>query len=300
MKNLHFISGLPRSGSTLLCQILNMNPKFLATATSPVLDMLQSMQHVFSHNGSYKAVDRLEHYDNFADAQAAYLKTWYGVPNKTVFDKNRGWPMHLMRLDEILDNEDSKIIWTYRDPIQVISSMEKQHRKYSLIQHNEQATAQGAGMATLDGRIAAWTAEAGIVTFPMRALHEAVHTGYKDRIKIIDYKTLCSDTQKTMDDIHEFLELEPYSYNKNKWADLKQVTVEHDHLYNYKYPHQITQGEIKYSETEIKDMEGYTEIIKKRYEWMIKYCSDQINQNANQRVSREQRRKQKATMKKAS
>jgi len=295
MKNLHFISGLPRSGSTLLCQILNINESFKATATSPVLDMLISMQAVFSHNGAYKATDRLAHYDNFADAQAAYLNTWYGEQAETVFDKNRGWPMHIMKLDEIMDNEDSKIIWTYRDPIEVIGSMEKQHRKYSLIQHNEEQ--QGAGMSSFDGRIAGWTGENGIVTFPMRALHEAVHTGYKDRIKIVDYKQLCQNPQSTMDEIHEFLDIKKYNYGKNKWADLKQVTNEHDHLYNYKYPHQIVEGEIKYSVNELPDLEHYAEIIKKRYEWMIGYCQKEVTKNANSRVSRAQRAKKKAQMK---
>lgn len=32
----HFISGLPRSGSTLLAAILRQNPRFLAATTSPV------------------------------------------------------------------------------------------------------------------------------------------------------------------------------------------------------------------------------------------------------------------------
>ena len=39
-KNVHFISGMPRSGSTLLCNILNQNPRFHATGTSGVLDLL--------------------------------------------------------------------------------------------------------------------------------------------------------------------------------------------------------------------------------------------------------------------
>jgi len=35
-KTFHFISGLPRSGSTLLSAILRQNPRFYAGMTSPV------------------------------------------------------------------------------------------------------------------------------------------------------------------------------------------------------------------------------------------------------------------------
>ena len=40
MKQLHFISGLPRSGSTLLAGILRQNPQFHAAMSSPVAPMM--------------------------------------------------------------------------------------------------------------------------------------------------------------------------------------------------------------------------------------------------------------------
>ena len=38
-RKFHFISGLPRSGSTLLAAILNQNPRFRAGMTSPLADI---------------------------------------------------------------------------------------------------------------------------------------------------------------------------------------------------------------------------------------------------------------------
>ena len=40
MRRIHFIGGLPRSGSTLLTNILLQNPKFQTTATSSLLEFL--------------------------------------------------------------------------------------------------------------------------------------------------------------------------------------------------------------------------------------------------------------------
>jgi sulfotransferase len=42
MQQLHFISGLPRSGSTLLAGILRQNPQFHAAISSPVTPMMNS------------------------------------------------------------------------------------------------------------------------------------------------------------------------------------------------------------------------------------------------------------------
>ena len=40
MKNFNIITGMPRSGSTLLCNILSQNPAFHAGATSPLPEMV--------------------------------------------------------------------------------------------------------------------------------------------------------------------------------------------------------------------------------------------------------------------
>jgi len=285
MKQLHLISGMPRSGSTLLCQILSMHKDHYATPTSPMLDMLISQQAVFSHNGGFKAVDRLEFYNDFAEAQKSFLETYY-KQQKIVFDKNRGWPMHLMKLDEIMANEDTKIIWTYRDPLEIIASMESQHRKFPLIQYTEEQQSPG-GLSSLDARIGHFVSDNSIMVLPARALHEAVHTGYSDRIKIIDYKSLCKFPQETLDEIHEFLGLEPHKYDAKDWKDLKQVTHEHDHLYNYKYPHQIQEGEIKYVKHDTKYLEGnYAKLVDERFKWLKEHCEKEVTKVSNPRSPR--------------
>ena len=43
LPNIHFISGLPRSGSTLLASILNQNPRFVAGMTGPTGALFNAM-----------------------------------------------------------------------------------------------------------------------------------------------------------------------------------------------------------------------------------------------------------------
>ena len=68
MKKLNLIAGMPRSGSTLLCNLLNMNPEFHATATSPVIDVLGNMRSTFSHNTTFKTNDRLKQYKSMQNS----------------------------------------------------------------------------------------------------------------------------------------------------------------------------------------------------------------------------------------
>jgi hypothetical protein len=45
---IHFISGLPRSGSTLLAAILRQNPRFHAAMTSPVGSLYTALEAAMS------------------------------------------------------------------------------------------------------------------------------------------------------------------------------------------------------------------------------------------------------------
>jgi sulfotransferase len=43
MSRFHFLSGLPRSGSTLLAAILNQNPRFQAGMSGPLAGMFSTL-----------------------------------------------------------------------------------------------------------------------------------------------------------------------------------------------------------------------------------------------------------------
>lgn len=272
MKDFHMIAGLPRSGSTLLCQLLNMNPDFKATQTSPIIEMLTSQQSVFSHSGSFKAVDRLDYYGNFVKAQNAFIDAYY-EGDKIIFDKNRSWTAHFMKMDEILGHKNSKVIWTYRAIEQCITSMERQHRKYPIIQFSEEAQ-NNLSMNSLESRINAWTSDGGIISRPILNLHDAVELGYGDRIHIVHYDRLCADTQNTLNEIHDFLGFEYYNYNSKNFKNLKQSTVEHDNLYNYKYPHQIKEGKIAHSASKSLVPKRLKEAIANKYKWLTDYINN--------------------------
>ena len=55
-KTIHLISGLPRSGSTLLANLLAQNPRFQATASSGILDVLFNVRNIWDTLGEFRAM----------------------------------------------------------------------------------------------------------------------------------------------------------------------------------------------------------------------------------------------------
>ncbi|MEG3929437.1 MULTISPECIES: sulfotransferase [unclassified Microcoleus] len=64
----HFISGLPRSGSTLLAALLRQNPRFHSAMTSPVGGLAERMLSAMSKDNQFSTFisrEKLERANNF-------------------------------------------------------------------------------------------------------------------------------------------------------------------------------------------------------------------------------------------
>lgn len=265
MKKLNLIAGMPRSGSTLLCNLLNMNPRFHATATSPVIDVLHNIRSTYSHNVTFKTQDRPTQFENMRKGLEGFVNGFYHDKD-VVFDKSRGWANHLPLLDKILANTDTKIIWTYRNPIEVVSSIEKHHQKTILLENADEGS--GADFSTLGARVDNFINDGGIVARPVWLLNDAYEMGYGDRILIVSYWDLTNKPQTTLDKIHDFIGEERYEYSKNDFKDLTQTTEEFDGLYNYKFPHTIKEGGVKYVKHDVNLPDHIIEKINHRFSWI--------------------------------
>src|ERR1700745_3586372 len=87
-RKFHFISGLPRSGSTLLAAILNQNPRFRAGMTSPLADIMGVVMAEASSKNDFS-------FDVSDDQRVALLRglveNFYGgqADASVVFDTSR-------------------------------------------------------------------------------------------------------------------------------------------------------------------------------------------------------------------
>jgi sulfotransferase len=87
---IHFISGLPRSGSTLLAAILRQNPRFHAGMSSPVSSLFMALQGAMSRrNEAAVFIDEAQKRELLKGIFDSYYHAV--LPQKLVFDTNRAW-----------------------------------------------------------------------------------------------------------------------------------------------------------------------------------------------------------------
>jgi len=185
----------------------------------------------------------------------------YFYDKNVVFDKCRGWSNHLQLIDAIFGHSDTKIIWTYRNPVEIINSIERQYQKTILLENSDEAADAGA-FVTLDRRIGTYMNDNGLVSYPVEILRDAIEMGYGHRIHFVSYYDLCNHTQQVMDGIHDFIGEERFTYDTD---NVKQTSFEFDGFYNYKFRHDIKEGKISYSETKMVLPQKYIDIVNQRY-----------------------------------
>ena len=125
MRKIHYISGLPRSGSTLLTNILIQNPKFATTATSSLLEFVLQVRDNWNKLEGHKVYE--DGQDKWA-VISSILQNYHKTDKEIIFDKNRGWSTHIEFIEKAT-NKSAKIIACVRNLEDICSSFEKLFRK---------------------------------------------------------------------------------------------------------------------------------------------------------------------------
>jgi sulfotransferase len=167
---LHFVSGLPRSGSTLLAALLRQNPRFSAGMSSPVYNLFRAMlAETSARNEAAVFIDN--------DIRRRLLVGVFDAiyhqvePDTVIFDTNRGWTIKLPALVELFP--DAKVICCVRNVPWVFNSLK------SLIRRNAFELSgifnYDAG-GTVYSRVEGLASANGMVGFALNALREAVYS----------------------------------------------------------------------------------------------------------------------------
>jgi sulfotransferase len=200
MRNgIHFISGLPRAGSTLLAALLRQNPRFSAGMTSPVGGLFNAMLRDTSqrNEGAVFIDDGLRQRLLRAVFEAYYADIH---PHQVVFDTNRLWATKLPALTDLFPA--AKMICCVRNPAWVMDSVE------SLIRSNRYELSGIFSFepgGTVYSRVEGLGSPAGMVGFAYNALREAVYGGYGDRLLLVRYESLTTNPLGTLAAIYNFI-----------------------------------------------------------------------------------------------
>ena len=217
-KEIYFINGMPRSGSTLLCNILSQNPDFHATPTSGLSDIVYDIHEIWQKNPSIKASETPEKkLTVIRDLIYSYHRDH---DRPVVFNKSRGWAP-LVELLEMSLQRNVKILTTTRNLPSILASFEKLYRKElkmvdSPMQRNRE-------MSIISNRVNIWAN--GVVGTTFNTIQDAFMRGYKDRFHLIDYDKLTTDPRGEMVKVYSFLEK---SYFDHDFSNIVQYTFEKD------------------------------------------------------------------------
>lgn len=204
---LHFISGLPRSGSTLLAAILRQNPRFTAGMSSPLAQIVMQVQRCTSRGQEGAVLISEEQRKRILHG---VFKSYYGPVREgmIIFDTNRAWCAKLPLIAAL--HPKSKIICTVRDVPWVLNSVEKLIRKNPLELSGIFGFQPGG---TVFSRVNGLASTDGMVGYAMNALREAYASEFADRLIILDYEALAREPGAAIKYIYEFLGEELFDHD---------------------------------------------------------------------------------------
>lgn len=234
-KKIVYVTGLPRSGSTLLCQLLNEHPEIGSSGhSSPLAPTLEGIRKNLSGNDFFLSqldVDFDNCYNQLGKGLKGFVDGWFAdYEEDVVVDKNRGW----LRMAELANflNPDFTMLVCVRDLAQIFGSVEAQHQKTRLLEFpdNLDAYSPHARADRLFGK-------QGIVGGPLRHIENIQDLQDKEiqsKIFYVSFEQLVNNPRGSMDQIFKWIGVSEYNLDPD---NLKVRPHESDSYYRFKYRH---------------------------------------------------------------
>ncbi|HEX3919425.1 MAG TPA: sulfotransferase [Caulobacteraceae bacterium] len=196
---IHFISGLPRSGSTLLSAILRQNPRFHAMMTSPVGAIFLGMLEATSRKNEAAVFISPEQKRALLEGVFSSYYRDIGV-SKVVFDTNRIWCSKMPALSGLFP--EAKVICCVRHVPWIMDSIERLGRRNAYDLSGIFGFESGGTVYTRINRLAL---SDGMVGYALDALREAFYGGWGDRMIVVTYEALTRDPAGTIAMLYDFI-----------------------------------------------------------------------------------------------
>ncbi|KWF66313.1 sulfotransferase [Burkholderia multivorans] len=196
---LHLISGLPRSGSTLLCALLRQNPRFSAAMTSPVASLCGAL-HKKMCGGEFSVFfddeRRASMLRGVFDAYYAAVPT-----GGTVFDTNRTWTGRAALLGKLYPS--ARIVCCVREVGWIIDSIERMLAKNPLQLSRMFGFQPGASVYSRAETL--MNSESGLIGLAWATLREAWFGSDAARLIVIPYEKLVRHPEATLRRLYDAL-----------------------------------------------------------------------------------------------
>ncbi|MGD1900293.1 MAG: sulfotransferase [Phormidesmis sp.] len=233
-KRLLCVSGLPRSGSTLLCQLLAHHPELYCIGhSSPLCHALVGLRSSLSDNDFLKAqldVDFDLVYQRLENSSLGFMRGWFAETDKDwVVDKNRGWLHHIELLHKLVPN--FRMLVCVRELSQVYGSVEAQHQKTILLDFPDKLAQHSRY-----GRADKLFANQGVIGSPLQSIGalQDIDVQLQQQLYYVVFEHLMKEPVAAMQGIFDWLGLPPADIDPQ---NLRQTPNESDSYYRFKYLH---------------------------------------------------------------
>jgi sulfotransferase len=243
------VTGLPRAGSTLLCQMLAQHPEIQCEGlSSPLCNLVLGLRRMVSDDQFF--LSQLDHsfetsYAHLASAMQGFLRGWNrDCTKKAVVDKNRAW-LHAIELLLQIEPE-AKLLVCLRELGQIYGSIEAQHQRTIFLDFIDH-------LADFDrfGRADQLFAKDKTIGAPLISLHAVpdLPKAVQAHLYFVRFEDLVEQPTACMSHIYTWLGLSPFEINPEKLEMMGPQ--ESDSHYHMKYLHQQSERVTKPKRYEI-------------------------------------------------
>jgi sulfotransferase len=222
MKTYYFLSGLPRSGNTLLSSILNQNPNIYSSPLSPTLNLLSNIHDVIHSDQNIKRNNK-KNVDQFIKN---LLNNYYkDIDKQIIIDREKVWgtPVNLPLIKNYI-TPTPKIIFTVRPIIEILTSfidilpensfLDEEMNSFGYLSKNY--------LTKNDNRCDYLMKPFGLIDRCLFSINEIMKLENKEIFCIIKYDEIVNNPKDTMKKIYDFLKIPDYQHDFNNIVKLEK------------------------------------------------------------------------------
>jgi len=222
---IYFITGLPRSGSSVITNILNQNPKIHGEVNGSLASLFNSA-HI-----NWKILSNDSNLDIKRNVLSGIIDGFYANNDRPIiFDRNINWIPSFGVLESVLQKQ-IKVLVCVRNPAEILTSFEKSRKENPLELSGADQNLRDTN--SIAGRAYYYAGPDGILGSSHRNLKDSITMGFLDRCLFVDYGRFCGNPKSQTKRIYDFFELPKYEHdyknivgpNMNTRNELRKNTV---------------------------------------------------------------------------
>jgi sulfotransferase len=230
MKTIHYLSGLPRSGNTVLSALLNQNPILYSSPLSPLSHMMYTAEINCVQSGPFI---RTPNYVGLGNVLKNMPQNYYNhIEQNIIFDRDKTWttPNNLNRLINLV-NPNPKIIFTVRNTLDILKSFLLQNNNNNFFLETKMEFEDYYPRYYLEKNDA--ICDYVLTTTQMKtaflALYTALRPENRKYVHFVEYDNLINNPKDTMQNLYKFLEIDYFNHD---FYNIKAIEINNESAVN--------------------------------------------------------------------